>query len=177
MRIRHVGFNQFERFARINKIIDYQHTGAVTNQIPTWAFDDPWFRLRLMIIRFYADCIDHANIQFAGHDHRGGHTAACDRHHGPPRSTSRSLPIQPPSQCARIAVQLIPTDVKAFFMWQSVHFIPLRDRHRMGCSLCIAYLFGHSFLWCPQAGLIQACRLCAQVLVMSGASTAFMPTT
>ena len=73
-----------------------------------------------MIVALDADCIDHADVEFARNNHGRRHAAAGDGDHGLPRAIIGALSVEPPGQCTGIAVELIPTDVKSLFMWQTI---------------------------------------------------------
>jgi hypothetical protein len=73
-----------------------------------------------VVIGFYADRIDHADIQFARDNHRRRHSTTGNGNNGTPRATAFwALAIKTPSKRTRIAVKLIPAYVKSFFVGQA----------------------------------------------------------
>src|SRR6056297_1886802 len=73
-----------------------------------------------MIVAFDADRIDHADVEFACDDHRRGHAPAGDGDDRAPAALVRAVALQAPRKGTGVAVQLVPADVKTFFMGQAV---------------------------------------------------------
>ena len=65
------------------------------------------------------------HIEFTRNDHRRRHSAPGNRNDCFPTTVIGSAPVQTPSQCPAVAVDLIPGNVEAFFMRQTVgHVLP-----------------------------------------------------
>lgn len=114
--------DKFQRLAAVHQIVDDENAGAVAHQLRLRRLDDMGIPLRLVAVGFDRNGVDHPHVELAGDDHGRRHAATRDCDDGAPaaRLRLRSLAVEPPCQCARIAVQLVPADVKSLFMRQTV---------------------------------------------------------
>ena len=117
MRLREQVAHQLQRLAGIDQIIDDQHAfAAVLQKRGLRRFDDLGLALFLVVVAFHRDRIDHADIKLARDHCRRYQSAPRDPQHAAPAAILGPFAIQPPRQRAGIAMQLVPADMKAFFM-------------------------------------------------------------
>jgi hypothetical protein len=96
-----------------------------------------------VVVAFHADRIDQADVELPRDDHRGRHAAARDRHdRAPGPAFAGPALVQPPGQRARIAVDLVPGDVKALLVRQRVD-------HGLASVLASSVMSGASGFFMP----------------------------
>jgi hypothetical protein len=57
--------HQFQRLAGVDQVVDDQHALAIAHDLGLRGLEHVGFGLRLLVVAFHADRIDHADVQLA----------------------------------------------------------------------------------------------------------------